>query len=135
MADPVFARRGLYDHAWAEPMRAVARGLGVSDVGLAKACRAADLPTPLPRLVGQAPARQTPPSQTFPAGPPRPPRPRRHRPLPSPRPPLPAVEVASAAAPGGGEITVADDLRGAHAIVRGWVAQAAERRREHRRRG
>ncbi|PZO40743.1 MAG: hypothetical protein DCE92_01995 [Alphaproteobacteria bacterium] len=41
-----FTCRALYDHIWAEPMRAVAQGLGVSDVGLAEACSAAGIPVP-----------------------------------------------------------------------------------------
>lgn len=46
MPHHVFTRQALYDRVWAEPMRTVAHSLGVSDVGLAKACRAADIPTP-----------------------------------------------------------------------------------------
>lgn len=46
MPHHVFTRPALYDRVWAEPICTVARSLGVSDVGLAKACRAADIPTP-----------------------------------------------------------------------------------------
>lgn len=42
----VFTRAQLYDLVWAEPMRTVAKRHGVSDVGLAKACRRADIPVP-----------------------------------------------------------------------------------------
>jgi hypothetical protein len=40
------ARRDLYDLVWKEPVRAIAKRLGVSDVGLAKVCRKADIPLP-----------------------------------------------------------------------------------------
>ena len=46
MPHHVFTRQALYDRVWAEPIRTVARSLGVSDVGLAKACRAAAIPVP-----------------------------------------------------------------------------------------
>lgn len=41
-----FSRSELYALVWAEPVRTVAKRLGVSDVGLAKACRYADIPLP-----------------------------------------------------------------------------------------
>lgn len=40
------SRSDLYEQVWAEPMTKVAERLGVSDVGLAKACARADVPTP-----------------------------------------------------------------------------------------
>ena len=46
MPHHVFPRQTLYDRVWSEPIRTVAQSLGVSDVGLAKACRAADIPSP-----------------------------------------------------------------------------------------
>ena len=135
MPHHVFTRRALYDRAWAEPMRTVAQSLGVSDVGLAKACRAADIPTP-PRgwWAKLQHGKPLPPRPPLPARPnhsdrvviaPSPP-----KPLPSP-----AVDAAAAAVAEGPPIVVADDLRGAHAIVRNWIAQDAERRREYRRHG
>lgn len=127
IAHHVFARQALYDRVWAEPMRTVASTLGVSDVGLAKACRAAGIPTPprgwWARLQHNKPLPPKPPLPGRPGKPdqvviaPSPP-----KPVPSP-----AVEAAAAA--------VADDLRGGHAIIRDWVAQDAERRREYRRHG
>lgn len=54
LARKVFTRRTLYDRVWAERTRTVAQSLGVSDGGLAKTGRAADVAT-APRLVGQAP--------------------------------------------------------------------------------
>ena len=42
----VFTRRQLHDLVWAEPKTQLAKRLGLSDVGLAKACRRADVPIP-----------------------------------------------------------------------------------------
>lgn len=135
MPHHVFTRETLYDRVWSEPIRTVAQSLGISDVGLAKACRAAGIPTP-PRgwwakLQHNKPL---PPRPPLPARPNDPDQavitPSLPKPLPSP-----AVEAAAAAVANGPQIVVAADLRGAHAIVRGWVAQDHERRREHRRRG
>jgi hypothetical protein len=42
----VFKREQLYDLVWAEPVRTVARRYGISDVGLAKACRKLKIPLP-----------------------------------------------------------------------------------------
>lgn len=39
-------RAELYEQIWAEPMSTVAQRLGISDVGLAKACARAGIPTP-----------------------------------------------------------------------------------------
>lgn len=135
MPHHVFTRKALYDRVWAEPMRVLAPSLGVSDVGLAKACRVAGIPTP-PRgwwakLQHNKPLPHKPPLPDRPGVPdrvviaPSPPKP----------PASPAVEAAAAAVADGPPIVVADDLRGAHAIVRDWVAQDAERRREYRRNG
>lgn len=135
MTHHVFTRRALYDRAWTEPMRTVAQSLGVSDVGLAKACRAADIPTP-PRgwWAKLQHGKPLPPRPPLPARPNQPDQvviaPSPPKPLPSP-----AAEAAAAAVTDGPQIVVAEDLRGAHAIVRDWVAQDAERRREHRRHG
>src|SRR6476660_414642 len=41
-----FSRQELFDLVWSEPTRTVAKRLGISDVGLAKACRKADLVMP-----------------------------------------------------------------------------------------
>ncbi len=38
-----FSRQELFDLVWSEPTRTIAKGPGISDVGLAKACRRADL--------------------------------------------------------------------------------------------
>ncbi|WP_368622627.1 hypothetical protein [Paraburkholderia sp. BR13444] len=42
----LFTRRQLYELVWAEPIVALAKSLGISDVGLAKACRRGDIPLP-----------------------------------------------------------------------------------------
>jgi len=39
-------RKELYDRVWAEPVERVAQALGISDVGLAKACRRHQIPVP-----------------------------------------------------------------------------------------
>jgi hypothetical protein len=41
-----FTRKELYDLVWSEPMRDLAKRFEISDVGLAKACRNADIPVP-----------------------------------------------------------------------------------------
>jgi hypothetical protein len=41
-----FTREALYKLVWSEPTRTVSRRLGISDVGLAKACTRARIPTP-----------------------------------------------------------------------------------------
>lgn len=41
-----FSRQELYDLVWSEPKSSLASRLGISDVGLAKACRRADIPVP-----------------------------------------------------------------------------------------
>jgi integrase len=41
-----FTREALYKLVWSEPTRTVSRRLGISDVGLAKACKRANIPTP-----------------------------------------------------------------------------------------
>jgi len=42
----LFTRLELYDLVWSRPTRTVAASLGVSDVGLAKTCRKAEVPIP-----------------------------------------------------------------------------------------
>lgn len=136
MTHHVFTRQALYDQIWTEPMRTVALGLGVSDVGLAKACRVADIPVP-PRgywakLQHGKPVPARPPLPVRPAGQDRvviaPPTPR-----PAPPPEVQtAIETALAEI---AEVPVPDDLRRAHPIVRGWLDRNAEQRREWRRMG
>jgi hypothetical protein len=41
-----FTREELYDLVWSRPISKLAKELGVSDVGLAKACKRADVPLP-----------------------------------------------------------------------------------------
>lgn len=135
MPHHVFTRQALYERVWAEPIRTVARGLGVSDVGLAKACRAAEIPVPprgywaklhhgkpvaKPPLLPERPDK---PDQVVIA--PAPPRPA----------PSPALQAVAAALAEAAPIPVPADLRGAHPIVRGWVDDNAERRRQYRRDG
>lgn len=40
------ARSDLYERVWKQPLVAIAREIGISDVGLAKACRRAGIPLP-----------------------------------------------------------------------------------------
>ena len=55
-------RADLYDMVWSRPMTQVAQDFGISDVALAKRCKAVDVPVP-PRgywarvAAGQTPAR------------------------------------------------------------------------------
>lgn len=46
MVHHVLTRQTLHDRIWAEPVCAVASSLGLSDVGLLKACRRAGVQTP-----------------------------------------------------------------------------------------
>ena len=46
MVHHVLTREALYEQVWSRPVRTVAKDLGVSDVGLGKACRSAGIPTP-----------------------------------------------------------------------------------------
>jgi hypothetical protein len=41
-----FTRQELFDLVWSAPTRTIAKRFGISDVGLAKACRRADLLLP-----------------------------------------------------------------------------------------
>lgn len=43
---PEFTRQELYDLVWSEPIKTVAARFDISDVGLAKACRGANIPVP-----------------------------------------------------------------------------------------
>src|SRR5262245_3540916 len=58
----VYRRAELYDQAWAEPVRTVAKRYGVSDVALAKICKKLLVPVPgrgywAEKEAGKAPAR------------------------------------------------------------------------------
>lgn len=46
MPNILLRRDVIYKHVWERPMRQVAQDDGISDVGLKKACRRLDLPTP-----------------------------------------------------------------------------------------
>jgi len=39
-------RQELYDLVWSKPMSSLAKEFGITDVGLAKRCRAVDVPIP-----------------------------------------------------------------------------------------
>ena len=41
-----FTREALYKLVWSESTRTLSKRFGISDVGLAKACRRANIPTP-----------------------------------------------------------------------------------------
>lgn len=126
MPHHVLTRQDLYDRVWTEPIRTVALHLGVSDVGLAKACRVAGVPVP-PRGYWS----QLRHGQPTPPRPPLPPRPGGEQVVIAPakkRPPAAATTDAEA-------IPVPSDLRRAHPIVRGWIAEDAATRRRFRREG
>lgn len=128
----VFTRAELYAQVWREPMRTVAQRLGLSDVGLAKACRAALIPVP-PRgywakLQHQKAVAAPAPLPARPGQP--------DRVILSPAPPkaappaslLAALDEASKCAP----IIAPLDLKRAHPIVRAWIEQNDRYRREAR---
>nr|WP_313634784.1 hypothetical protein [Brevundimonas diminuta] len=128
MVHHVLTRTALYATVWSEPIRTVARRLAVSDVGLAKACRVAGVPVP-PRGYWS----QVKHGQPTPPRPPLPPRPGGEQVVIAPpkrHPPAPAAAAAEAEA-----IPVPGDLRRAHPIVRGWIAEDAATRRRFRREG
>ena len=55
-------RQSLYDLVWSRPMSTLAKEFGISDVGLAKRCRAVDVPIPYRgywarKTAGQDPAK------------------------------------------------------------------------------
>ena len=59
-------RQELYDMVWATPMSSLAKDFGISDVALAKRCRAVDVPIPYRgywarKTAGQEPPRGSPP--------------------------------------------------------------------------
>jgi hypothetical protein len=53
-------RQGLYDRVWAEPVDALAKEYGLSNVGLGKACRRHDIPVPPHGYWARKAARQQP---------------------------------------------------------------------------
>lgn len=132
MPTQVFTRSQLYDLIWAEPMRTVAARLGISDVGLAKACRREGIPVPergywaklqagksvsrppLPKADG--------PDQVVLA--PAPPRP----------PPSPAAQAVLDSTPVPA-IALPADVKKAHPVVQEWVRKNTEHRRRARRDG
>lgn len=46
MAEHIFTRDELWSLVWSKPMKTQAQELGISDVGLAKACRKVNIPRP-----------------------------------------------------------------------------------------
>lgn len=62
-----FTRQALYDLLWTKPKTAVAAELGLSDVGLGKLCREADIPIPPRGYWARVAAGQTPPRMALPA--------------------------------------------------------------------
>lgn len=131
MTHHVFTRQALYDLVWAEPMRTLAKRYGVSDVGLAKACRRGDIPVPerghwtkrqhgKPTPQPALPQRPDLPDQVVlaPAAPRAPPSPVAQAVLDSTDPP---------------EVLVPDVLRKPHPLVRAWLEENDRRRREAKR--
>ncbi len=132
MVHHVFTRQALYNRVWSEPIRTVASTLGVSDVGLAKACRAAGTPTPPRGYWTRRPHGQLrstrPPLSPFERD--------RDQVVIAParrRSPSPTVQAALDAA----SLTrSADADRGAvHGLVQTWMADQEERREAWRRNG
>ncbi len=130
-----FSREELYESVWSKPMSKLAKELGVSDVGLAKACRRADIPVPVrgywAKLQHRKKVRQTP--------------------LPPPTPTTPAVvqispglsnplrtlapEVQEMIARESTEewrVTVPKTLSNPHTIVRMWLLENKNRREANR---
>lgn len=62
----IFKREELYDAVWKEPVQKVAKRLAISDVGLAKACRAANIPLPPRGHWARIEAGQSPPQAILP---------------------------------------------------------------------
>jgi hypothetical protein len=67
-----FTRQELYDLVWSEPIQKLAKRFGLSDVGLAKACRSADIPRPGRGYYGHSDEERAneviPPRPAFPEG-------------------------------------------------------------------
>lgn len=59
-------RSELYAKVWAQPMSRLARELGISDVGLAKACRRHAVPAPRRGYWAKLNAGQSPPPTPLP---------------------------------------------------------------------
>lgn len=59
-------RQELFDLAWAEPMQRLAKRFGISDVGLAKICKAAHIPLPPRGYWAKVEAGQSPPKAVLP---------------------------------------------------------------------
>lgn len=122
----VLSRKELYDKVWSVPMHTLSKELGMSDVGLAKACRRRGIPVPPrgywakkhagkrvsqpplpPRAPGQSDSiRFDDPASRPPAPPP---------PAPDPKPVHPSIAAESEPA---NAITVRDDLRITHPLLR-----------------
>lgn len=128
-----FTRAELYAMVWAEPIRTIAARLGVSDVGLTKACKRSDIPTPergyWAKLAHGKKVRQPP-------LPKRPDLPERVVVAPqAPKPQQPAAAKAVLETTKAPELAVPDDLRGAHPAVRQWAEDNAQRWKDYRRNG
>jgi hypothetical protein len=61
-----FTRKQLYEIVWAEPIRGLAQRFGISDVGLAKACRKAGIPLPPRGFWAKHKAERSPPQPPLP---------------------------------------------------------------------
>jgi len=129
MPHHVFTRRALYDRVWAEPISRVARSLGVSDVGLAKACRVAGIP--LPPRGSWSGHRDNRPHAMRPPLPARPDRPDRVVIAPAARRAMPSLAVQAMAAEVAKAVRAAtpNDPGEIHPIVRQWLADDGERNR------
>src|SRR5258708_14245576 len=59
-------RQSLYELVWSKPMSTLANEFGITDVGLAKRCRAVDVPIPYRGYWARRAAGQTPPRLPLP---------------------------------------------------------------------
>jgi hypothetical protein len=59
-------RQELYDMVWSKPMRSLAKDFGITDVGLAKRCRAVEVPIPYRGYWARVAAGQEPPRTPLP---------------------------------------------------------------------
>src|ERR1700677_2101069 len=59
-------RQELYELVWSQPMQSLAKTFGISDVALAKRCRAVDVPVPPRGYWAQKAAGQNPPQLPLP---------------------------------------------------------------------
>src|SRR5665213_1326993 len=107
-------RQSLYELVWSKPMTTLAKDFGITDVALAKRCRAVDVPIPYRGYWARKEAGQNPPKLPLPTF---------HHELRAPKPETPKLVVALEhqaldAKLSNNPVTVRTDLRGAHPAIR-----------------